>query len=162
LMLVLVARMVSCRKLTRLSFLCDCSKGQFFLPGRASAGCTNRKKERHLDPLEISILKYGDVEAITLKGALVLGVAVNNLRQKIDNLAAHGGHQFVFNLTGVNRMDSSGIGLLVMILSSTKEAGGSLKLVNPSKQVAQTLKMCNLLALFEVYSEEQEAISSFG
>ena len=48
-------------------------------------------------------------------------------------------------------MDSSGIGLLVMILSSTKEAGGSLKLVNPSKQVTQALKLCNLLPLFEVY-----------
>jgi anti-anti-sigma regulatory factor len=49
-----------------------------------------------------------------------------------------------------------------MIMSSTKEAGGALKLVNPSKQVIQTLKMCNLLPLFEVFSEEQEAISSFA
>jgi anti-sigma B factor antagonist len=121
-----------------------------------------RKKEHYLDPLEISILKYGEVEAVTLKGALVLGVPVNNLKQKIDNLAAHGGHQFVFNLTGVNRMDSSGIGLLVLILTSTTEVGGSLKLVNPSKQVIQTLKMCNLLPLFEVYSDEQEAISSYS
>jgi anti-sigma B factor antagonist len=115
-----------------------------------------------LDPLEISILKYGEVDAVTLKGALVLGVPVNNLKQKIDNLAAHGGYQFVFNLTGVNRMDSSGIGLLVLILTSTKEAGGSLKLVNPSRQVIQTLKMCNLLPLFQVYTDEQEAISSYS
>lgn len=114
-----------------------------------------------MEQLEISVLKYGDVEAITLNGPLVLGAPVNSLRQKIDNLAAHGGHQFVFNLTGVKRMDSSGIGLLVMILSTTKESGGSLKLVNPSKQVTQTLKMCNLLPLFEVYTDEQEAISSY-
>ncbi len=107
-------------------------------------------------------MKYGEVEAIGLKGPLVLGSAVNDLREKVENLAAHGGSQFVFNLEGVSKMDSSGIGLLVMILTSTKEAGGSLKLVNPSKQVAQTLKMCNVLPLFEVYPEEKEAITSFA
>ena len=115
-----------------------------------------------MNTLEIKTIKHGEVEAVELSGSLVLGLAVNNLRQKMDNLTAHGANQFVFNLTGVNRMDSSGIGLLVMIMSSTKEAGGALKLVNPSKQVTQTLKMCNLLPLFEVFSEEQEAISSFA
>jgi anti-sigma B factor antagonist len=115
-----------------------------------------------LDALEISVMKHGEVEAITLNGALTLGVAVNSLRQKTDNLAAHGANQFVFNLTGVSRMDSSGIGLLVMIMSSTKEAGGSLKLVNPSKQVTQALKLCNLLPLFEVFTEEDQAIASFA
>jgi anti-sigma B factor antagonist len=120
------------------------------------------KGEPKVDALEINVMKYGEVEAITLNGALTLGAAVNSLRQKTDNLAAHGANQFVFNLTGVSRMDSSGIGLLVMILSSTKEAGGSLKLVNPSKQVTQALKLCNLLPLFEVFTEEQEAISSFA
>jgi anti-sigma B factor antagonist len=117
---------------------------------------------RILNTLEIKVTKYGEIESVELSGPLVLGVPVNNLKQKIDNLTAHGANQFVFNLTGVNRMDSSGIGLLVMIMSSTKEAGGALKLVNPSKQVTQTLKMCNLLPLFEVFSEEHQAISSFA
>jgi anti-sigma B factor antagonist len=107
-------------------------------------------------------MKYGEVEAITLKGMLTLGTPVNNLRQKMDNLAAHGANQFLLNLTGVSRMDSSGIGLLVMIMSSSKEAGGSLKLVNPSKQVTQALKLCNLLPLFEIFAEEEQAMASFA
>ncbi|WP_158944537.1 STAS domain-containing protein [Granulicella sp. S190] len=119
-------------------------------------------KESTLSDFAMNVLKYGEVEAITLNGPLLLGASVNALRAKMENLAAHGGRQFVLNLTGVTRMDSSGVGLLVMILSSTKEAGGSLKLVNPSKQVTQVLKMCNLLPLFEVFDEEQAAISSFA
>jgi anti-sigma B factor antagonist len=121
-----------------------------------------RDRGAALNTLEINTMNHQGIEAVELSGVLVLGVPVNNLRQKIDNLTAHGTTRFVFNLTGVTRMDSSGIGLLVMIMSSTKEAGGALKLVNPSKQVTQTLKMCNLLPLFEVFSEEQEAISSFS
>ena len=115
-----------------------------------------------MNTLEISILKYGQVEAINLRGPLVLGPSVDNLREKVENFLAHGENQFVLNLTEVGRMDSSGIGLLVMILRSTKEAGGALKLVKPSTQVTQALRMCQLLPLFEVHDEEQSAIASFG
>ena len=115
-----------------------------------------------MNTLEISVLKYGEVESVTLSGALLLGTSVNSLRQKVENLVEHGIRKFVFDLTGVGRIDSSGIGLLVEILCSTKKEGGSLKLVNPSKQVLQTLRMCSLLPLFEVFSEEKEAIASFG
>jgi anti-sigma B factor antagonist len=115
-----------------------------------------------LSALEIDILKHGAVEAIALKGKLVLGDPVNDLRRKMDNLAAHGESQFVLNLEEISMMDSSGIGLLVMMLTSAKEAGGSVKLVNPSKQVTQSLKMCHVFPLFEVYAEEDEAISSFA
>jgi anti-sigma B factor antagonist len=114
-----------------------------------------------LNALEIDVMKYGEVEAIGLRGRFVLGTPVNELRQKMENLAAHGAHKFVLNLEGVSWMDSSGIGLLMMMLTSTKEAGGSLKLVNPSKQVTQALRMCSVLPLFEVYPEEKEAIASF-
>ena len=48
-----------------------------------------------MESLEINVMKYGEVDAITLNGALTLGTAVNNLRQKMDNLAAHGANQFV-------------------------------------------------------------------
>jgi len=67
----------------------------------------------------------------------------------------------VLNLTDVRWIDSSGVGVLVKSLTSAKQAGGSLKLVNPSKPAMQTLKMCGLLPLFEIYSEEPEAVQSF-
>jgi len=47
-------------------------------------------------------------------------------------------------------------------LTSAKKAGGSLKLVNPSKPALQTLKMGNLLPFFDVYTEEDEAVQSFA
>ena len=112
--------------------------------------------------LDIGILKHGEVTSVTLNGGLVLGPPTDNLRQTLDNLIAHGETQIVLGMTGVNRLDSSGIGLLVKGLQLTKEAGGSLKLVNPAKVVLQTLSMCRLLPLFEVYDEEQQAIAAFG
>jgi anti-sigma B factor antagonist len=115
-----------------------------------------------LTPFEIDSLKHGDVESIRLRGHLVLGQPVNDLCQKMDNLAKHGESQFVFNLEDVSRIDSSGVGALVLILTSAKEAGGSLKLVNPSRQVKQVLQMCCVLLLFELFSDEQQAVASFS
>lgn len=114
-----------------------------------------------MDTLDIKILKYGQVDVITLRGSLKLGDGVDNLQQTMENLASHGGSQFVLDLSDVRYMDSSGIGLVVRVLTSAKQRGGSLKLVNPSKYVTQTLKMCSLLPLFEVFAAEEEAIHSF-
>jgi anti-sigma B factor antagonist len=70
--------------------------------------------------------------------------------------------RFVMNMQDVNMVDSSGIGVLVRCLTSAKKSGGSLKLVNPSKLTLQTLKMVGLLPLFEVYTEESEAVATFA
>lgn len=115
-----------------------------------------------MNSLEIGVLKHGEVTAVALQGTLVLGPPLDNLRQALGNLAAHGEHRIVLGLAGVSKLDSSGIGLLVKVLQLSREAGGSVKLVNPSKVVLQTLTMCRLLPLFEVYSDERDAITSFA
>jgi anti-sigma B factor antagonist len=112
--------------------------------------------------LDIGVLKHGDVTSLTLRGPLVLGPSVDSLRSNLDNLVAHGESRIVLDIAGINRLDSSGIGLLVKALQSTKAAGGTVKLVNPPKVVLQTLTMCRLLPLFEVYESGDAAIASFA
>jgi anti-sigma B factor antagonist len=58
-------------------------------------------------------------------------------------------------------IDSSGIGLLVRFLAATKQRGGNLKLVRPSKFTLQTLRLVGVLNLFEVYENDDEAVESF-
>lgn len=115
-----------------------------------------------LNSLEIGVLKHGEVTAVTLGGALVLGPPVDSLRQTLENLAAHNEFQIVLGLAEITKLDSSGIGLLVKALQWCKEAGGSVKLVNPARVVLQTLSMCRLLPLFEVFDDEAAAVESFG
>jgi anti-sigma B factor antagonist len=58
-------------------------------------------------------------------------------------------------------IDSSGIGLLVRFLTSTKQHGGNIKLVQPSKFAVQTLRMVGALNLFEIYDSDDAAMESF-
>lgn len=156
-----MSRMISCpgHRRSPISVLIFALPGEQWIDQHEGA---SELQGASLNQLEFSVLKYGEVEAFLLKGALMLGSGVNSLREKVENLAEHGDRRFVFDLTELTRVDSSGIGLLVEVLYAMKKDGGSLKLVNPSKQVMQTLKMCSLLALFEIYTEQPEAIASFA
>ncbi len=99
---------------------------------------------------------------IRLKGDLKIGQAVDELRQVFEELLANHENRFVINLQDVGLVDSSGIGVLVRCLTTAKQKGGSLKLVNPSKLITQTLKMVGLLQLFEVHTEEAAAVAAFA
>ena len=78
----------------------------------------------------------------------------------LDLLGA-GNNQLVLDLEELNTMDSSGIGLLTRSLTNAKQHGGSLKLVNPSKFVVQTLKLVGILNLFEVFQDTAAAVASY-
>ena len=112
--------------------------------------------------MEIDVRSRAGVNLIRLRGDLKMGQPVDSLRQAIDETTDGGGYQLVLNLTDVPMVDSSGIGVLVRTLTSVKQRGGSLKLVNPSKFTTQTLKLVGVLNLFEVFGEEEQALNSFA
>jgi anti-sigma B factor antagonist len=93
---------------------------------------------------------------------LALGEPVERLRATVEDLLSTGENRLVLDLEELATMDSSGIGLLSRLLTLSKQQGGSLKLVNPSKFVVQTLKLVGLLNLFEVFPETQAAAASFS
>lgn len=112
--------------------------------------------------MDINVRKHADVFVIQLKGDLKIGDAVDALRQSVDDLLGGGDARLVLNITQVPMIDSSGIGILVRTLTSAKQRGGSVKLVNPSKLALQTLKIVGLLNLFEVFDDEAKAVASYS
>jgi len=112
--------------------------------------------------VEIDVRNKGGVQVMRLRGDLKMGQAVDLLRQDVEEVTQAGNLNLVMNLTDVPMVDSSGIGILVRTLTSVKQRGGALKLVNPSKFTVQTLKLVGVLNLFEVFPEEDQAVKSFA
>jgi anti-sigma B factor antagonist len=112
--------------------------------------------------VDIELRSLGQVKVVKLRGRLNLGDSVDRLRETLDDLVGNGDTRIVLELSEVPWIDSSGIGLLVKVLTSTKQRGGSIKLLNPSKFTVQTLKMISLLDLFEIFEDQQQAVASFG
>jgi anti-sigma B factor antagonist len=111
--------------------------------------------------MDIDVRSQGMVKVIKLRGRLSLGEPVDRLRATIEDLLGAGNKQLVLDLEELNTMDSSGIGLLTRSLTNAKQNGGSLKLVNPSKFVVQTLKLVGILNMFEVFQDTAAAVASY-
>lgn len=110
--------------------------------------------------LEIAESSREEVTILTLKGRLTLGES-NLVRERISQLAAAGKSKVVVDLAGVDYIDSTGLGILVICFTSLKKAGGALKLVNPNKRNVELLLLTKLHTVFEVFMEVQEAVNSF-
>ena len=111
-------------------------------------------------PLEITESEREDVVILTLKGRLALGES-NLVREKITALSAAGKHKIVVDLSSVEYIDSTGLGVLVICFTSLKRQGGALKLVNPNKRNVELLLLTKLHTVFEVFNEAQDAVNSF-
>jgi anti-sigma B factor antagonist len=67
----------------------------------------------------------------------------------------------VFNLAGVDFIDSTGLGALVMCATTVRRNGGIVKLVNLNKRNIELLVMTRLATAFEIFTDEQDAVNSF-
>jgi anti-sigma B factor antagonist len=111
--------------------------------------------------VDIDIRTLDDLKLLKIRGRITLGVGVDRLRDTLEDLLVAGSNQWVLDIADVGMIDSSGIGLLVRYLTAAKQQGGALKLLNPTKFAMQSLKMIGVLNLFEVYEDQEAALSSF-
>lgn len=110
--------------------------------------------------LEISTTEREGIAIVRLSGRLTVGEA-SSIREKIDELAAEGRHNVIFDMAHVDYIDSTGLGSLVICFTSVKKAGGALKLLNLNKRNIELLILTKLHTIFEVFSDEQDAVNSF-
>jgi anti-sigma B factor antagonist len=67
----------------------------------------------------------------------------------------------LINLRDVTTIDSSGVGELVSAFTTATNRGAKLKLVNLPAKVNDILQITQLITVFEVFENEDEAIRSF-
>ncbi len=101
------------------------------------------------------------VTVLDLAGRITLGEECNALRAALKEQLAGGKKKILLNLKEVNRVDSSGIGILVegVILAAKDDA--ALKLASLDRVVYNVLRTHRLLPAFEVFDTEPDALSSF-
>ncbi len=98
---------------------------------------------------------------LDLKGRLISGEAVQKLRDTIRALLDSGRNNILLNLKGVDYVDSSGLGALVICYTSAKKEGGAVKLLHLNRRNIELLVLTKLTTVFELFNEEQDAINSF-
>lgn len=112
--------------------------------------------------LNISNKQIGDVSVVALRGRIVLGEGSSALRERVKNIVEDGKKKIVLNMTNVTYIDSAGLGTLVAAHVSAKKEGAALLLSDLGTKFHEVMQVTRLLTVFNVFTTEAEAISSFG
>jgi anti-sigma B factor antagonist len=101
------------------------------------------------------------VVILDVSGRLTAGQEAIHLRGLFDEMTSRGKVRVIINAKGLDFIDSTGLGVLVMGYSSLRNAGGAMKLLNLSRRSAQLLVLTKLSTVFEIFDDEQSAVNSF-
>ena len=112
--------------------------------------------------LYIDQRRNADVTILDLKGRLRVGGNALALHRSIRSLVLEKKTQIILNLAGVSFIDSCGLGELVASQVSIENKGGEIKLIGLTEQLRELLRATRLLAVFDTYANEAEAIQSFA
>ena len=111
--------------------------------------------------LDITQREREGITVLDFKGRLTVGNEATAFREKISTLIQGGTHNLVVNLEGVDYIDSTGLGALVMSATSMRKSGGNMKLLNLNRRNIELLVMTKLATVFEIFNDEQDAVNSF-
>ena len=95
------------------------------------------------------------------KGKITIGVGDVALRNAVAEALEAGARNILVNLEQVTTMDSSGIGELVSAFTTVTNRGGKLKLLKLPPKVMDILQITQLVTVFEIFDNQQEALDSF-
>ncbi|MEM6260935.1 MAG: STAS domain-containing protein [Bacteroidota bacterium] len=82
----------------------------------------------------------------------------DSFAQEIGN----GTSNFVIDLTQLQHINSSGLGVLITLLTKARKAGGEVVLAGPSDFIKNLLVMTKLNTIFTIYASAEEAMGAYA
>jgi anti-sigma B factor antagonist len=86
-----------------------------------------------------------------------VGETVRELESSLERAAAERTGAVILDLTDLEYMDSTAVGILVGALHRLKGEDRDLLLVKPRERIASLLHVANLDSLFDIYETVEEA-----
>lgn len=112
-------------------------------------------------PLDIQTRQREGITILTLKGRITVGPEATALREAGAAANSSGSRNLVLDLGAVDFIDSTGLGALVILATTLRKGGGNVKLVNLNRRNIELLVMTKLATVFEIFSDEQDAVNSY-
>jgi anti-anti-sigma factor len=108
--------------------------------------------------------KVDSVRVIKINGRLDPGDGPDRLAEMVQQFM--GGDdselEFLLDLRGVTYISSTGVGSLIKNYRSVLKQKGHFKLLSPSQSVMNILAISKLDGVFEIFTDETTALSSFA
>ena len=86
----------------------------------------------------------------------------SQLKEQIKELLGEGEINLIVDLSGVDFINSSGLGTLVSILKDVRMVKGRMVLCNLAQYVHEIFEITQLSHIFDIYPTEEKAAASFA
>lgn len=103
----------------------------------------------------------GDVTVAYLQGRLNVGSNLMFLENDLKKLVETGARKVVVDLSGVDYVDSAGLGVLVGIAGILRTQSGELKAAALQKRVADVFEITRLTKVIDTHPSVDSAAKSF-
>ena len=100
----------------------------------------------------------GDVTVLDVGGEVDVYTAPK-LREKLVELVSDGHYSIVVDMTKVEFLDSTGLGVLVGGLKRVRSHNGSLELVCNQERILKIFRITGLTKVFPIHDTLEEALS---
>ena len=102
------------------------------------------------------------VVILELSGKLMGGPDAATFNDTLKTLLHEGHKNILVDLSRINWVNSTGLGILISGYSTVKKGGGALKLLKVSDRIESIFMVSKLHTVFVSYSDEEEAVRSFA
>ena len=101
------------------------------------------------------------MQVFELSGSLDIATSPT-VRASLLEASARGDHRLIVDLTNVDFLDSTGLGVLVGGLKRVRAHDGSLELVCTQERILKIFRITGLTKVFGIYSSVEEAKEAHG
>jgi anti-anti-sigma factor len=102
------------------------------------------------------------VTVLEIRGRVTLGLDTRRLEETASQFEREGVTRLVFDLTGVDYMDSAGLSLLTRCAVAMRNAGGALHIAGANAKIQHLLKVTRLDSVVPSYGSVEEACAAFA
>jgi anti-sigma B factor antagonist len=112
--------------------------------------------------LECQIEEHAKAMIFTLKGNLDVST-ISNIMTNIDALLTDHHPKFLFDCAELKHIDSSGVGALIVLFKRIRaNKQGEMKILHLQGQPEDIFRLLRLDHVFELYTDLEQALQSFG
>ncbi len=112
--------------------------------------------------MKLSSHEEGGVMILEPKGKIMGGPDATVLHDQLHDFIGQGKKKVVIDLSKVEWMNSTGLGILISGLTTLRHNGGDLKLARVTEKIESLLTITKLITVFENYDNVEDAIKSFS
>ena len=103
-----------------------------------------------------------DIVIVQFTGKITLGRESQRIEAVVEGLLKEGSRKIIFDLGGVNYIDSAGLGMITLCSGKVTQAGGVLRIAGATGLAAKLFRITRLDTVIPFYATVEEASQGLG